>query len=1131
MSLSFIPYPKRNDAPKIPTTPVGTWQKCEHQQVIEHFEAVGEELSAGWALARVDPFARARAFAHKLKLIAKRGTIDQPWPDELRLWAAMLAAYGLRNDHPRFIAEPIKVDQVVLRESLLNQFYPGPAASERILKTVAFSSTDQVTWHKEAIAFFEWPAILLTPSVEFYDDAVTDLGRRLIETFEVWQRRPEAVAQRRYFARWLYRLQRTLKRKGSTHDALWGALIRSLLPEVSHNPHEVSHSDYEKKWTGDPLLSEEENETENKKNEIWLGAPARKLTRAKLVRGFIERGGTRHVAGKPPKGLAPALCFIDDETPISIFDIERDPEAFNNPNEQIEVFKEQAIFLATASGFRIEKSKATGQAGPWTQFDPNRVLVINQPQVKSELSGKTAPEKAIYCALPLTKFGLDISDAATSPSSVKIDSPTPGLRDRVNVALPLQGWGVCTYSKHYTFAGINEGDGADVRSFDAVPFMGAWPASTVKLGAVPRYFYYNRGEAVPEKTLRIVPTDSPIDLETTNLCFATEGRVPYFSVQYATTRVDWHHAGYVFPNVEWETKDTSTNTARWLVGVDFGSTNTAVHFVAQHKAGTVLGLEADLIDSEGFRPEALLEPSDPDPEAYDTYISRNFIGLQVPNPLSTCLRLRKKNYAIEWQKSFESYVLMPDDPTGGRMEPAQIQEYLKFDLKWLKEDDRKYVKAFLLKLIQIVLAGLRSRGASPESEVELRFAYPSAFTRENIAEFKKDIAEVIALVAEKTGFAKIATSTQLQTESIAVIRYYKTQEKSADDGTVYVDVGGGTTDIGVTEQRTGMDPVDKVALHSSIRYAGRWLLCDPIVKHLSKHVAAKGSGETYTNAFGSIERLQAFAGNDGLIDIGRNIVETALKRKHTQFETWWRMIGNAPNARVVEEVYCKGAALFFYFGIVCKHVKLPAQLSICLAGNGSSAFKWIFEADPEQRTPFLAEMFQRGLAHAGVAEADRPAEIKIEFSKHAKQEVAIGLAQVDDNLSIPHAAKGFVVGEIAKVDAALCQPTDKLPDPDFTRVICDPKLPTFVAFVSAYNEVLTKAIEGNKKRERFLLSEIEGKLKDVPAHEQQNRLRQISNAVEQSIAPSDKSAVQGWSGLPVLLAAVSKYWDRYRNPA
>lgn len=1113
--MSFIPYPTDPGAAKIERSRPGAWESCTVERARGHFEALQGEGTPGWSLSVTNPFARQHVFAADLRTIANK-PLGKRWPVRFQLWSAMLVAHGLREDTPRFIEPTLRFRAVVLKDSVLRSFFPGASEGTRIVRSASIPG-----WHTGPIAFHEWPDSLVAPSIDLFgDDGPTEAGERLIAAFNIWREAVHSEAQRRFIARWLHRLE---KGKLCPHiDGLWAALIRSLLPDTLH-------FDYSSLWSKDTPLDTD---------DFWNVAPGRKLIRERIARGVVQYEGKQYVIGMTPDnmpgGLQGERMFVDDETPISVWDLEQNPSGFDNPSNKVLVLRRDDLFLPSATGFRaklgvsaMEGISGSRPAGPWRRFDAGRLLVINDI---------TDIEMGHYCALPLTEFGLNLIGAHRTADKVKVEGVNAGGGSRVSLRLAVSGasdWGVedCVFSQTFGIdrpaatVAKKQDFKSSVQTFDLVPFFAAWPPTQARLNGGRRYFYYNLGLHAPEMTLRIVPHGASEDsLIPEDPCFSVAGFVSAFSVQRFFGRGDWRHAGFVFPATNWGRDQIAENEGRWLVGIDFGSTNTAVS-LGLMQGDSPPSFPRAFAAGPREQVESLL---DSPAKGYENAVSRNFLPLQVPNPLTTCLRLRKSGI-IDWKESFISYILIPDDPTaGGTASATQIMNFLKFNLKWGMGDERKYVKAFLAKLIEIVLVELSARGASTRSHIELRFAYPSAFSVAQRAEFEADIKSVTAFLIGKTGFTNLSSAPP-QPESIAVMRYYTLQREFASLGCVYVDIGGGTTDIGITEPLEDPNAAPHVAFHSSIKYAGRWLLCEPIARHLTTLLATNsgtgskqnvGSHSDWFDVFGAGERLRGLV-TDGVMALGANIVEVALKTKQETVLTWWRSVGESREFRLVEEVYCRGAALFYYLGMVCRNVRVPDSLAICLAGNGSHAIGLIFELEVQNRERLLSEMFLKGFSAGGPASLSPPKQIRIVGAEHPKQEVAIGLAQRDDKLRIAPEAQGFVVGEDVTINGAPFRFWEKLPDPEVVNLSCSEGLPTLVAFIEAYNAVLPTLIKNVKDRERFMLNGLFRKQKGIATDERELRLRKVANAVNLSVGRA--------GGLPVFLAAIDEYWSQYER--
>ena len=273
---------------------------------------------------------------------------------------------------------------------------------------------------------------------------------------------------------------------------------------------------------------------------------------------------------------------------------------------------------------------------------------------------------------------------------------------------------------------------------------------------------------------------------------------------------------------------------------------------------------------------------------------------------------------------------------------------LKEDLKWSTDQaERNCLYAYIKCLILRIAAEATDSGAN---QINLKWSYPSAFSDD----LKLSLSQAFgnSLPNWLRGLMTVNVNPG-NTESAAVCRHLC--RNAIYRGMVIVDIGGGSSDIGVWQNR-------QIVFQTSILLAGR-LLTDYIrnQEDLRKDILFNLNipGENPLNYFAK-KCAHCF----------NNLIIEHYDRLCTLFTTEKSLERGYQQARSI--IFLIFAGITYYIGLILKDIKIP-PCDIWLAGNGSKLINLV----NSQAITYLARFL--------------PEKVNINPPRDPKEEIARGL--------------------------------------------------------------------------------------------------------------------------------------------
>ena len=347
---------------------------------------------------------------------------------------------------------------------------------------------------------------------------------------------------------------------------------------------------------------------------------------------------------------------------------------------------------------------------------------------------------------------------------------------------------------------------------------------------------------------------------------------------------------------------------------------------------------------------------------------------------------------------------------------------LLFNLKWGQATrQRQKVRLFLAQVALQALAEAVAQGINPEN-IQWVFSYPEEAFDPDQREYFKGICPK-ALRMAINPYSNDEPKPNFRPESKCTALYFSDERQAYFAGSVLtIDVGGGTTDILLCQNRRGI-------WRGSLKYAGRNILIDYLNVNPELLQKLAGSNSEVGNVVNDLYQL------DPRDKEGRSkAIEVLVNSDWYQKTFEDRFINLASDTStgapsLVRIAAFSLAAILYYVARTINYLSASSrqreftyfdpshsQLRICLGGRGSL----IFGKDivlPNERTHIL-KMFQN------VAKLESPPH-DIEFSHHPKHEVAHGLLVEERGsreLNLDSAMTTAILGEELLVDGQKLDP-------------------------------------------------------------------------------------------------------------
>jgi len=296
---------------------------------------------------------------------------------------------------------------------------------------------------------------------------------------------------------------------------------------------------------------------------------------------------------------------------------------------------------------------------------------------------------------------------------------------------------------------------------------------------------------------------------------------------------------------------------------------------------------------------------------------------------------------------------------------------LAFDLKWSRDNnDRKRVTAFLTQLCLQTAAELVVQGGSSAT---WSFSYPTAFSEDQIQGFPSIWTQVTTECARLSGLRQ-ERENKRRSESEAAAIYFVTHRKAATAlGTVFIDIGGSTSDISVWQD-------NRPVWQTSVLLAGRSIFSNYLWHR-----------PEFLEAFGiDISRLVELKNAQSERKVFHASTDVLLRYNSDKiFQNLPLHAGTEAVTHLRQHLALGVCGLFYYVGGVLRYLinegrYRPELPNVFLAGNGSRMFRWLDIDKEGQINSLYKAMFSAGAHWPDQA-------FKVTVSDEPKLEAAYGL--------------------------------------------------------------------------------------------------------------------------------------------
>ena len=532
----------------------------------------------------------------------------------------------------------------------------------------------------------------------------------------------------------------------------------------------------------------------------------------------------------------------------------------------------------------------------------------------------------------------------------------------------------------------------------------------------------------------------------------------------------------LFPDAH-EVQETSN---QWSIGIDFGTTNSCVYFKEnkENPKELIFKNRINLPYEPGTDEEEIEEVM----QAHKEFVPSR----EVTVPFMTILRERSyKETSVENFPFRSNFIYYVDQVLYAIQDLPDDKRPLKFNLKWDEaEQSRTKVQYFVSQVVLQAAVEAAANGVKREN-LTFNFSYPEAYNADHLRAFKRITRRAVTVGLGDEKF-KVQEKTGFLTESISSALYFaKGQEVPLVNNVVTIDIGGGTSDLSIWQDRN-------LLWRNSFRLAGKDVLINHLTNNLTLIKDISGNDDLLLESY---ETLQKIRTNKTKLANGIELLVNSPQFGEA-FKNRFNIInGKEKGKELADLTELALSGILYYISQVINHLlesgefKTSADqskaLRICLGGKASTLYKIVFEDSEDQEG--LSKMIEK--MTGGIFTS-----IGIVFTEAPKHEVSYGLLVDQEgatDLNIKERSHETVLGEDVMVGKNKIGIVSQLDPETKWRVKDITQLKTFLKYLKAYSKIpvtLTKKFEGD----------VEGKINSELTNGQARalKLKQSQQSVE-----------------------------------
>jgi hypothetical protein len=532
--------------------------------------------------------------------------------------------------------------------------------------------------------------------------------------------------------------------------------------------------------------------------------------------------------------------------------------------------------------------------------------------------------------------------------------------------------------------------------------------------------------------------------------------------------------------------EVQENSNQWSVGIDFGTTNSCVYFKEnkENPKELIFKNRINLPYEPGTDEEEIEEVM----QAHKEFVPSR----EVTVPFMTILRERSyKETSVENLPFRSNFIYYVDQVLYAIQDLPDDKRPLKFNLKWDEaEQSRTKVQYFVSQAVLQAAVEAAANGVKREN-LTFNFSYPEAYNADHLRAFKRITRRAVSVgLADKS--SKIQEKTGFLTESISSALYFaKGQEVPLVNNVVTIDIGGGTSDLSIWQDRN-------LLWRNSFRLAGKDVLINYLTNNLTLIKDISGNDDLLLESY---QTLQSIRTNKTKLANGIELLVNSPQFGEA-FKNRFNIInGKEKGKELADLTELALSGILYYVSQVINHlvengdfktsVDQSKALRICLGGKASTLYKIVFEDSEDQEG--LSKMIEK--MTGGIFTS-----IGIIFTEAPKHEVSYGLLVDQEgatDLNIKERSHETVLGEDVMVGKNKVGIVSQLDPNTKWRVKDITQLKTFLKYLKAYSQIpvtLTKKLEGD----------IEGKINSELTNGQSRALKLQES--QQSVEGEDSLA-------------------------